>query len=1141
MIPRTLPISGALLLVAGAACAATPSETKLSFDPGAQARAPHARMTRYPAVSAERIVFSYADDLWVIPRAGGLASPLASPAGLETHPRFSPDGRTVAFVGNYDGDVDLYTIGTDGGVPQRVTHHPQNEILDGWTPEGKLLFHANGMSGLGRQSKIFTVSPRGGLPEALPVPYGTYSAISPDGRWLAYSPSDRIGRTWKRYRGGLASDLWLIELATGASRRLTDFEGTDVLPMWHGETLYFVSDAGSNNRANLWSLDLASGERRQVTNFDDDVRWPSIGAGAIVFVVGRELRLLDLDSGASSVIDFQIPGAKPQMRPKTVDASKFINSGSWDISPSAKRLCVEARGDIWTLPAENGSPRNLTRSSGIAEREPAWSPDGRWIAYMSDESGEYELYVVQSDGKGEKRRVTTDGAPYRYSLNWSPDSKSMTLVVKGGYLKIVDIESGSVKDVDAHPLGQYPTTLGARWSHDSNWLVYNRSGDRSMNSSVYLYDVVAGESHQVTSDYFSQNVATFDREGKYLYFVGGGAFSPTYSQVDSTWVYRDTGVLHVVPLREDVGSPFELEIDEESWEEDEEEEGEDTDSEATDSEDGETSEDEGSDDDSAEGASDEEEDDADADSDDEEAEEEPLKIDLEGFERRAIRLPVPPGSFGGLSVAESGALLYSRASADGSSVTVQSFDVSADDPEESVVIAGVAGFALNAKGDKLLYAKGGKPYIADVSADAKGEEVSTSGMSVKIEPREEWAQILRDAWRLFRDFFYVPNMHGVDWDATYTRYAGMLEDATSRRDVAYLIGEMIAELNVGHAYSGGGDYQGGKNRNTGMLGADFELENGAYRIRQIYEGGQWDSDARGPLSQPGIDVKVGDYLLAVNGAELDTSKDPWAAFGGLAGELVTLTVSDSPTMDDESREVIVRPKSSERTERYREWIESKRRYVDERSGGKVAYVYVPDTGVNGQNDLVRQFYAQTEKQAMIIDDRWNGGGQIPTRFIELLNRPVVNYWARRDGMDWKFPYDAHHGPKCMLINGSAGSGGDAFPAYFKMNGLGKLIGMRTWGGLVGISGNPSLIDGAFLAVPTFGYYESDGSWGIEGHGVDPDIEVVDDPGQMLDGGDPQLDAAIDQMLEEIESNGFVPPARPAAPDRSGAGIPERDK
>ena len=1079
----------------------------------ADSRTPHAGMMRYPAVSAESIVFSYADDLWVVDREGGVARPLASPAGLEQYPRFSPDGETIAFVGNYDGGPDLYTVPTPGGVPSRVTHHPQFETLCGWTPDGRLLFHASGSSGLGRQRQLFTVAPEGGLPERLAVPYGSFGALDASGR-LVYTPMDRVGRTWKRYAGGLASDLWLVDLESGESRRLTDFEGTDVHPMWHGDTVYFVSDAGPQHRMNLWAIDLATGERRQVTRFDDDVRWPSIGGGAIVFVVGAELRLLDLESEESTVVPVRVPGAQPQLRTRLVDASDFLSDGNWHASPSAKRVAVEARGDLWTLPAKHGQPRNLTATSGVAEREPTWSPDGRWIAYMSDASGDYELWVVPSDGRGEPRRVTTDGAPYRYSLSWSPDSKHISLLVKGGHLELVDVATGEVTRVASDPLSQYPSTLEATWSHDSGWLAYTRADEASGNRSIWLYEVATGQATQVTSDFFSQSSPTFDREGDYLYFVGQGSWSPTYSSVDSTWIYTDSEVLHLVPLRDDVPSPFLPEIDEETWEEDEDEEAGEEEAEGEDPE----------------------EDSTDA---DDAAEDETLRIDLEGFERRAVRLPVSPGRVGSLAVNGDGHLLYMRRGDGGSDLKL--IDVEAEEPEEKTVLSGVGGFQLTANGERMLYVKGGKPFLAKAAEGAKGEPVSTEGMMVPIEPRAEWGQLLADTHRIFRDFFYVENMHGVDWDATYEDYAGRLQHAASRRDVGLLIAEFISELNVGHAYTGGGDVESGSRMDVGLLGVDLELHEGAYRISRILEGAPWDSDARGPLSQPGVEVAVGDYLLAVNGQALDAARDPWAPFVGLAGDLVTLTVSSEPTPGEASREVTVRCLRSERDLRYRAWVEANRAHVAERSGGRVGYIYVPNTGVNGQNELVRQFHAQRGMEALVIDDRWNGGGQIPTRFIELLNRPLVNHWARRDGADWVWPYDAHQGPKCMLINGAAGSGGDAFPAYFRKAGLGKLIGMRTWGGLVGISGNPGLIDGGRITVPTFGYYDPDGTWGIEGYGVPPDMEVVDDPGLMLDGGDPQLDAAIDLMLAELEAQGDTTIRRPEAPDRTGMGITVEDR
>jgi tricorn protease len=516
---------------------------------------------------------------------------------------------------------------------------------------------------------------------------------------------------------------------------------------------------------------------------------------------------------------------------------------------------------------------------------------------------------------------------------------------------------------------------------------------------------------------------------------------------------------------------------------------------------------------------------------------EPIEIDIEGFEDRAFQLPIAPGMFGTTGINNRNQLLYVRRSGGGDQTGVMLFDIEDDSKAEKSVVRGAFTFEVSADGKKLVVRRGPGVAIANASAGGSAKNVVTNGMTTTIQPREEWEQLFHDTWRIYRDFFYVPNMHGVDWKAVRKQYEPMLKDCATREDLNYVIGEMIAELNVGHAYRFGGDTENEPRRPVGMLGVDFELENGAYRITKIYEGGPWDIDAQGPLSMPGVDINEGDYLLAVNGVPID----PWAAFIGLAGQTITLTVNEQPEVNDEAREVVVETIRGDSELRYRHWIEQKRKYVDEQTDGKVGYIYVPNTGINGQNDLFRQFFGQMHKEALIIDERWNGGGQIPTRFIELLNRPVTNYWARRDGKNWRWPPDSHQGPKCMLINGLAGSGGDMFPALFKQAGLGPLIGTRTWGGLVGISGNPQLIDGGGIFVPTFGYYEKDGTWGIEGHGVDPDIEVIDDPAKMVDGGDPQLDKAIEVMLEKIKTGGYEPPKQPEPPDRSGMGILEEDK
>lgn len=1268
---------------------------------------PHAGMLRYPDVGKDKIVFVYANDLWLVDRDGGQAVPLASPPGAEGFPRFSPDDQTIAFMGNYDGGQDLYTISVDGGIPFRVTHHPAGENLSDWTPDGELLFYTVGLGDHPRTTMMHKVDAEGGLPEDMPVPFGSFGSISDDGQWLAYTPASREFATWKRYRGGWASDIWLFNLKTHESRQITDWEGTDCLPMWQGRKVYYLSDNGPEEKLNIWSYDTKNGRRSQVTRFDDyDVKWPSIGPGKrghgeIVFQKGTGLFVLDLRTGGVDEVKVTIPGARPTIRKQRVDAAQFIFDGN--ISPTGKRACAEARGDIWTVPAEKGSPRNLTRTSGVAERAPAWSPDGKWIAYFSDESGEYELYMTQSDGKGETRQLTSGNKTYFMGMFWSPDSEKIALIDKDGKLFIHTIESGETKMVDQDPRGRMGSI---NWSHDSQWITYARSSDETVFPLIWLYNVDNDEHHQLTSGMFPDSSPVFDRKGEYLYFTSNRHFTPTYEDFGSTWIYKDSGVLIAVPLKADHDDPWQLESDEETWEEDEADDAAAAAGDAADEAGAGEADEEG--DDAAEAddgkAAPTAGDDGDEDADDEpahplegvwegslsglkallepmmsspdipaeirdaivdtvsyrldivvdedgnisgtstvelpamlggsqteelgdvtfnedtgeymevsdeegnhsvmrgvleggtitgtwevtgmmngsgtwsvtktgeEAEEpeddaaEVVEIDLEGFENRAILLPVGSGDYRNLGVNDKGQLLYVKGSEG-----IKLFDITDDDPGEKTVAAGAQGFIISADGKKILYADPGGMKIGNASSGAAGKPIPTRGMIAHINPREEWAQVFRDAWRIQRDFFYVENMHGLDWNAIYDQYEAMLADCVTRDDVTYVIREMISELNVGHAYYFGGPADRGPRGDVGLLGVDFELDETGYRVSKIYEGAPWDVDARGPLTQKGCDIKEGEYILAVNGVPVDTDLDPWAAFVDTSGRSITLTVLGEPVEDDdeeadagddadddqvdvdaddeedddgcelEERDVIVEPIRSDRALRYRAWVEANRKYVEEQTDGQVGYIYVPDTGINGQNDLVRQFVGQFGKKALIVDERWNGGGQLPNRFIELLNRPVTNYFAIRDGKDWKIPQVSHTGPKCMLINGQAGSGGDMFPWLFRDAGLGPLIGTRTWGGLVGISGNPPLIDGGYTSVPRFAFFERDGTWGVEGHGVDPDIEVIADPALMVDGGDPQLDKAIEVMLEEIKRDPYIPPTKPEAPDRTGIGIREEDK
>ena len=1145
-----------LALIVTAAPGAGPSAT------------PDASMLRYPDIGKSDIVFAFQGNLWLVPKEGGTARPLTTTAGEKSGPRFSRDGSKIAFVASYDGNRDIYVMPAAGGLPLRVTHHPTSETLNEWTTDGSLVFSADGM-GLSRADRLYRVKETGGLPEALPLAYGANGAISADGEWLAYTPHSIDSSTWKRYRGGMQTDIWVYNLKTGEARRATDHEGVDTLPMWQGSTLYYLSDdtADKNlpHKLNIWSWELKSGARKQVTRFtDEDVKWPAIGDGEIVFQKGAKLMVLDLASGMSRAVEVRIPGDRPAVRMRTEDVSEQRQGVS--ISPSAKRVAVAARGDIWSAPAETGVPRNLTRTDGIAERSPAWSPDGKWIAYFDDSTGEYELWAMPSDGKGAKKQLTKDGGPFKTDIQWLPDGRKLIYQDKSGAAYLVDFETGERKTVDKEPWdGGFAMSV----SHDSAYIAYSKSLPDRRSGSIWIYDIAKGESREVTSGKFEDYEPTFDRAGDWLYFFSARDFgNAEYSEVEPSWVYQGTVRGYAVPLRTDVKNPWALEIDEEKGKDiktgeskpdaskpdapkpdapkpdapkqDEPKPGVSIQQEKAEAAAADDTKDQKKEETKGE-TQDEKKDEK---KDENKDENKPFTIDYEGFEGRAIELPLGTERIGGLAVHDKGQLLCTQGG------QVQLFDIQ-DKKKEVKKVADGTDFQLTADGSKMLAGLN----ILDASAGAVGKPIVTKPMLAEIDPRNEWRQVTRDAWRIYRDYFYDPGMHGVDWTAVGERYLAMVEDANSSEDVGYIIREMISELNVGHAYfspGSGNSGDGGPSISVGMLGVDWSTGIGpdgktVYRFGRIIEGAPWDTDARNPLKQLGVGVKEGEYLLAVNGLPVDGSKDPWAAFQGLAGKAVSLTVGPNPSIDDKVRDVVVTPMDGEDRIRFRDWLEANRRHVEEKSGGKVGYIYVPNTGFSGQSSLVRQFQGEQFKQGLIIDERWNQGGQIPDRFIELLNRPITNYWARRDQRDWVWPPVAHHGAKAMLVNGLAGSGGDMFPWLFRHHKLGPLVGTRTWGGLVGLTGNePGLIDGSRVSVPCFAFYETDGTWGIEGHGVDPDVEVLDDPSVMkgglhYGGIDPQLDKAIELVMAELARNPVKQPPRPAYPNRAGFGIKPEDK
>lgn len=1084
-----------------------------------------AGLLRYPDVSDSQIAFVYAGDIWIAPKNGGTAHRLSTPPGEESFPRFSPDGSMIAFGGNYDGNTDIYVMPASGGVPTRLTHHPMDDRMLDWYPDGQSILYATSMnSGKQRFRQLYRLSANGGLPVKLPVPYGEFGTLAADGKTLAYMPVSRDFRTWKRYRGGSTTDIWTFDLESHAAKNVTSFPANDSQPMWHGSTLYFISDRSEAMRYNLWAWDSASGVLRQVTDFTDfDVRFPAIGPSDIVFENGGRLYLLNLANDKYAAIEIDVVTDEATLKSRSVKVQELIRSAG--ISPSGKRALFGARGEIFSVPKEHGIVLNLTRSSGVAERFAAWSPDGKEIAYWSDRSGEYELTVRAADGTGEEQRLTKLGPGFRYGVHWSPDGRKLAYIDQAMKIWIFDRDKGKAIRVDQALYFMHGELDGFRvsWSADSRWMAYHRDLDTRLHA-IFLFDTTSGQAHQVTAGFYDDSDPVFDPDGKYLYMKTRRNWDPVYSDIDTTWVYNNMTGIAAIPLRKDVASPLAPRNDEENGED----ETEDKDKDEDEDEDEDKDKDKDDKDGEKKGKKDEKDKDA------KKAEKpEPVKIDLDDFERRLVILPPKPGNYGDLS-AVSGKVVYQRGPRTGSgdeAGPILFWDL--EEREEQTILGDADWYVISADGKSMLAGKDEAASIVDLAKDQKMEKtLALADMEMQLDPRAEWHQIFNDAWRIERDFFYDPKMHGEDWNEMRRRYGALVDDAVTRWDLDFILGELIGELNSSHSYKGGGDMQRAADRSVGMLGCDYELHDGAYRIKKIVAGAAWDNEVRSPLSMPGVDVHEGDYLLAVNGAPVDTAKDPWAAFQGLAGKTVLLTVNSKPSLKG-ARDVLVDTLDDETRLRNLAWIESNRRHVEEKSAGRVGYVYVPSTGIDGQTELHRMFVPQFRKEALIVDERFNNGGQIPTRFIEMLNRPITNYWAVRDGKDWQWPPTSHVGPKAMLINQWSGSGGDCFPYYFRQAGLGPLIGKTTWGGLIGISGAPGLIDGGVVTVPTFSFYDTDGNWAVENSGVAPDIEVVDDPSLMTDGGDPQLDRAIAEMLAALAGAGPPHPQRPKNPDRSG--------
>jgi len=1060
------------------------------------------RLLRFPDIHGDRVAFVYAGDIWISDTSGGLARRLTSHEGMEVFPKFSPDGTLIAFSAEYSGTRQVHVISVEGGTPRQLTYYNDvgpmpprggfdNRIL-GWTPDGEnVVFRANRLPWGVRLGRPYQVSVNGGMETPLAIPEIGGGDLSPEGSRVAFTPMEREFRTWKRYRGGRAQDIWIYDLAANTAEQITDGPATDNQPVWVDDTIYFTSDR--DWKLNLYAYEPATGGARKVTSHEEfDVLWPSGGPGGVVYENGGYIYRYDPASGTSNRLPIRVAGDLPFTSPFVRDVSGNIESV--EISPSGARALFSARGEIWTVPAENGRVRNLTRTQGVREMSPAWSPDGRWVAYLSDATGEYELYVRSRDGSGEERRVTTDSDVWRFAPVWSPDSERLAFGDKKQRLRYVEVESGRIVDVDRSETNDITSYT---WSPDSRWIAYTKTGETRMQV-IWVYSLATEEARALTDPMVTSYAPAFDPDGRYVYFLSNRDMNLTFSGWEFSYVYTGPTRLYVGTVHPDIERPFQPKSDDEEPDAvDEEANGEEENGNGQDT---------------------------------------PFQFQVAGFESRVVAVPGPSGSYSGAEATSEGPLyLYSATGASGPRDLKRYL---LEDDKEETILEGVGFFNVSRDGKKVLYSERGRWGMAKVAPDQKtGEDMlELDGMEVLVDPSAEWAQIYRDAWRIMRDWFYDPGMHGLDWAALGARYEQLVPHVAHRGDLDYILGELGGELNAGHLYVNWGDIPVVERHDGGLIGAELRAdESGRYRITKIFPGENWHPAFRSPLTEPGVDVNEGDYLLAIDGHELTTAENPYRWLQNKAGRPVTLTVSDQPGMEG-ARDARVRPIARETNLRYLDWVQDRRRRVAEASGGRIGYIHLPNTAVEGNRELFKNFYPRTDFDALIIDDRYNGGGFIPDRMIELLDRPVLAYWARRDIEPMRTPGFVHDGPKAMLINGLAASGGDALPYFFRERGLGPLIGTRTWGGLIGLSGNPGLADGGSVSVPRFRFYDMAGQWVVEGVGVGPDIEVVDRPDDVAAGLDPSLERAIEVLLEQLRADPPSSVEQPAAyVDPNGGG------
>jgi len=1044
-----------------------------------------ARLIRFPHISGDLIAFVYAGDIWTVPAAGGDARRLTSHNGLELFPKISPDGKWIAFSAEYSGTRMIHVMQADGGAPRQLTFYndvgplPQrggfDHVVLGWTSDSKrILFRANRTEYGDRMSRYFLIPLEGGFEEELPVPYGGFGVLAPDNKKMAFTWPDREFRTWKRYQGGRASNIWIYDFEKNHSEQITDWVGTDQIPHWHGNKIFYASDRSL--RLNMYSFDLKTRERSQLTFHEDfDVMWPSGTNNLLVYEAGGHLFKLNLDTRAKERVVVNIRFDQSNTLPYFTNVREHIHSVA--VSPTGSRVLMDARGDIFSVPAGPGTIQNLTKTQGAREVFPQWSPDGKWIAYFSDQTGEYEVYLLENREGAQPRQVTRDSRGWKYRPEWSPNSKYLLFFDRSMRLQALDVASEAITVIDT------PTFEEIRnfsFSPDSRWITYVKSGPNAQGA-IWVFNLETGQRTQLTDHTFSDSNPVFSDCGHYIFFTSNRDFNLTFSSFEFNYLY--TNAMRIYALALTPKSPRLFEPKE-----------------------------------TVEGSP--------AVNQSGSQPEVRVEIEAHGAVNRIMAFPLPSGNYWGLQPVKDGLVYFNNEGMHRYNIKEQ---------KNETILPEVRFGIVSRDERKVLYEHRDEYGVVNLAPNQKAGDgkLDLTHLTMQIDPRKEWNQLFHDGWRIFRDFFYVSNLHNVDWEGIRRQYARLLPYLNHRFDLDYLFGEMIAESNTSHAYVDYGYWERPERIQGGLLGARLTPDRQAnrYRIAKIYQGENWNPDRRSPLTEQGIDIREGDYIISIEGAEVTLAQNPYFFLQNMVDKATRITVNSKPTHEG-SRTFTIRPIASELELKYLDWVNSRREMVHRLSNGRIGYIHVPNTAQDGNRELHRGMYAYHHKDAMIFDVRFNGGGFIPDRMTELLTRQTHALWHVAGLLPMRTPRVAHDGPKVMLINQYSSSGGDAFPHFFKQENLGTLIGTRTWGGLVGMTGNARLADGGYIGVPRFGIYNQDGEWIIEGIGVYPDIEVVDKPHLVARGNDPSLEKAVEVLLKKLDE---TPPTRwktPADPDRS---------